>query len=310
MARYQGPIRLVILDIAGTVCDGPQDLRHLYPNDDGLAVKGPVIVFERMFRKYGMDVDWTTIRRPMGKFKKEHLREILEIREVDEQFRKVHKRAWNGGDIDSMFDMFRPEMAKVAVTDDLIRPFDGVREAIDELRSAGILVGCDTGYSIEAASAIYDRLAKKHGIKFDVVADSENVRGRPTPFLVYDCMYKTNVYPPAAVVKADDIKAGVQEGANSGAWTVGLYATGMHDYETLALAGADYLVPGARYMPQLVFNEIQPRLMRGGMPGELSSATPPDQAGRAIGINRTGVPDMRKEKAAAKPATSRSKVIA
>ena len=310
MARYHGPIKLVILDIAGTVCDGPQDLRHLYPNDDGLAVKGPVIVFERMFRKYGMDVDWTTIRRPMGKFKKEHLREILEIREVDEQFRRVHKRAWGDGDIDAMFDMFRPEMAKVAVSDDLIRPFDGVREAVETLRAAGILVGCDTGYSVEAATAIYDKLAKKHGIKFDVVADSEHVRGRPTPFLVYDCMYKTNVYPPAAVVKADDIKAGVQEGANSGAWTVGLYATGMHDYETLRLAGADYLVPGARNMPELVFNEIQPRLLRGGMPGELTTTTPPDQAGREVGINRIGVPDMEKAKPAAKPAASRSKVMA
>src|SRR5437016_11583390 len=118
-----------------------------------------------MFRKYGMEVDWSTIRRPMGKFKKEHLREILEIREVDEQFRRVHKRAWSNADIDAMFDMFRPEMAKVAVSDDLIRPFQGLREAIDELRAAGILVGCDTGYSIEAASAIYEKLAKKHGIK-------------------------------------------------------------------------------------------------------------------------------------------------
>jgi hypothetical protein len=43
MARYSGPIKLVIMDIASTVCDGPQDLRHLYPNDDGLAVKRPVI---------------------------------------------------------------------------------------------------------------------------------------------------------------------------------------------------------------------------------------------------------------------------
>ncbi|MEO5695056.1 MAG: HAD family hydrolase [Usitatibacter sp.] len=285
MARYTGPIRLVILDIAGTVCDGPQDLRHIYPNDDGLAVKGPVIVFESMFRQYGMEVDWATIRRPMGKFKKEHLREILQIPEVGAQFEAVHKRPWADSDVDAMFDKFRPEMAKVAVTEDLIRPFEGVREAIDTFRAAGILVGCDTGYSKEACSAIYATLERKHGIHFDVVADSENVRGRPTPFLVYDCMYKANVYPPAAVVKADDIRAGVQEGANSGAWTVGLYATGMHDFETLQLAGADYLVPGVRDLPGLVFQVIQPRLMRGGMPGELSTPTPPDQADRSIGIN-------------------------
>lgn len=307
MARYNGPIRLVILDIAGTVCDGPQDLRHLYPNDDGLAVKGPVIVFEAMFRKHGMEVDWATIRRPMGKFKKEHLREILQIPEVSAQFAAVHKRPWGEGDVDSMFDMFRPEMARVAATEDLIRPFEGVREAIDEMRAAGILVGCDTGYSKEACSAIYEALEKKHGVRFDVVADSENVRGRPTPFLVYDCMYKANVYPPAAVVKADDIKAGVQEGANSGAWTVGLYSTGMHDYETLRLAGADYLVPGARHLPSLVFNEIQPRLMRGSMPGELASATPPDQADREWGINRA--PGSVRTPAAAAGAGAKTKAM-
>ena len=308
MPRYNGPIRLVILDIAGTVCDGPHDLKHLYPNDDGLAVKGPVIVFEKMFRKHGMEVDWATIRRPMGKFKKEHLKEILAIPEVSAQFMRVHKRAWTNADIEEMFDMFRPEMAKVAVTEDLIRPFEGVREAIDEIRAAGIVVGCDTGYSKEACSAIYDTLARKHGVVFDVVADSENVRGRPTPFLVYDCMYKANIYPPAAVVKADDIKAGVQEGANSGAWTVGLYATGAHDYETLKSAGADYLVPGVRYLPGLVFNEIQPRMMRGAMPGELATATPPDQADRVIGNNLA--PGASAAKKFTEAVTSRGKKVA
>ena len=58
MARYTGKIKLAILDIAGTVCDGPQDLSHLYPEDDGLAVKGPVIVFEMMFEKFCIFPVW------------------------------------------------------------------------------------------------------------------------------------------------------------------------------------------------------------------------------------------------------------
>lgn len=268
MAGYRGPIKLVILDIAGTVCDGPQDLSHLYPSDDGLAVKGPVIVFEKMFQKFDMDVDWATIRRPMGKFKKEHLADILAFEAVGRRFREAHGRDWTEADIDEMFDMFRPTMAEIAVTEELIRPFEGLKEAVDQLQAAGILVGCDTGYPKETCDAIYGILEQKYGIRFDVTADSENVRGRPTPFLVYDCMYKTNVYPPAAVVKADDITAGVEEGANSGAWTVGIYATGAHDYGTLKAAGADYLVPGARHLPELIFNEIQPRLMQGALPGQ------------------------------------------
>ncbi len=114
-------------------------------------------------------------------------------------------------------------------------------------------------------------MEEKHGIRFDVVADSENVRGRPTPFLVYDCMYKANVYPPAAVIKADDIAAGIQEGANSGAWTVGVCETGAHDSDTLKKAGAHFTIPGARDLPELIENEIQPRLARGELPGQSSA---------------------------------------
>jgi phosphonoacetaldehyde hydrolase len=278
VSRYRGQVKLVILDIAGTICDGPQDLRSLYPNDDGLAVKGPVIVFEEMFKRYDMQVDWATLRKPMGKFKKEHLKEILQIPEVEAQFRKVHKRDWAQKDINEMFDHFRAQMAEVAVRDELIRPFAGVKEAIAQLQDEGIYVACDTGYSAEACEAIYGTLASRHGIKFDAVADSEGVRGRPTPFLVYDVMDKLSVYPPAAVVKADDITAGVQEGANSGAWTVGLYRTGAHNFEQLRDAGADFLVPGARYIPDLVFGQIQPMLMRGERPGALTPAKEPHTA--------------------------------
>ena len=38
--------------------------------------------------------------------------------------------------------------------------------------------------------------------------------------------------------------------------------------ETLKAAGADYLLPGARNLPELIFNEIQPRLMQGALPGQ------------------------------------------
>ena len=271
MTKYTGRIKLVILDIGGTVCDGPQDLSHLYSNDDGLAVKGPVIVFEMMFEKYGLEIDWETIRKPMGKFKKEHLADIMAFDHVGEQFREAQGRDWSEKDLDEMFDMFRPTMAEVAVTEDLIRPFDGVKEAIDTLRAEGIQVGCDTGYPVETCDAIYRTLEEKFGIRFDVVADSENVRGRPTPFLVYDCMYKANVFPPAAVIKADDITAGVQEGINSGAWTVGIFETGAHDRETLENAGAHFLVPSARDIPELIESEIHSRLARGELPGQSSA---------------------------------------
>jgi beta-phosphoglucomutase-like phosphatase (HAD superfamily) len=81
-------------------------------------------------------------------------------------------------------------------------------------------------------------------------------------------MYKANVFPPAAVIKADDITAGVHEGINSGAWTVGLFETGAHDAQTLTRAGAHFTVPGARDIPDLIESEIHPRLEQGELPGQ------------------------------------------
>ena len=82
-------------------------------------------------------------------------------------------------------------------------------------------------------------------------------------------MHKANVYPPAAVIKADDITAGVQEGVNSGAWTVGIFETGAHDRETLENAGAHFLVPCTSDIPDLIHTEIYPRLEQGELPGQL-----------------------------------------
>lgn len=268
MPRYAGNITLVIVDLAGTVCDGPQDLRHLYPSDDLLGVKSPVISFEKVMTRRKIHVDWATIRKPMGVFKKEHLRKLLQDDVVAAQFRHAHGRECNQNDLEEMFAEFRPIAVEVATSKDLVRPIDGVKEAIDRLREAGILLGCDTGYPMEAANAVYKALAEQHGISFDVTADSENVPGRPSPFLVFDCMQKAKVYPTTAVVKVDDVAAGVWEGNNAGAWTVAIYATGNDDYEKLAAAKPDFLIPSIRYLPEIIFCQIAPRVRRGELPGQ------------------------------------------
>ncbi len=61
-------------------------------------------------------------------------------------------------------------------------------------------MGCDTGYTKAASTALRKVLKEKHGLVFDVTTDAESVKGRPSPFMVFDCMDKANVYPVEAVV--------------------------------------------------------------------------------------------------------------
>jgi len=254
--------------MAGVVCDGPQDLSHIYPGDDLKGCKAPVIPFAEVLLKHNIVVDWATIRKHMGLYKKTHMQMLLEDIDVKAQFKKVYGHDWSKKDFDQIFDEFQQLLNEVIVREELAKPIEGALECIAKLREAGIVVGSDTGYTKEASTALRKLLKEKHNLVFDVTTDAETVKGRPSPFMVFDCMDKANVYPVEAVVKIDDTVAGMYEGRNAGAWTIGIYNTGSDDYDQLAKAKPDFLVPSINYVAEIIFNQIEPRLRRGKLPGQ------------------------------------------
>jgi len=271
--RYTGKIELAVLDTAGTFCDGPCDLSHRWPLDDLRGCKAPVVPFYEALRSFGIECDWATIRKPMGNFKPTHLRMLLNQPEVSSQFEEKYGRPWNEDDFEAILATFRPLMTKYIVDEDLAKPIPGAVECIEKLRAAGILIGCDTGYYESDSLMLNKLLEDKYGLKFDVVTNSEKVPGRPTPFMVYDCMLSAyhltkKVIPIESVVKIDDTAAGMKCGNNAGCWTIGLYASGSNDYDTLAASKPDFLVPDVSYVPEIIFGQIEPRLRRGERPGQ------------------------------------------
>jgi phosphonoacetaldehyde hydrolase len=112
------------------------------------------------------------------------------------------------------------------------------------------------------------KLEEKYGMHFDVTTNSEIVPGRPTPFMVYDCMLKTKTINIESVVKIDDTAVGMMCGNNAGCWTIGLYASGSNNYDMLEVAKPDFLVPSVAYVPDIIFGQIEPRLKRGERPGQ------------------------------------------
>ena len=270
--RYTGKIELAVLDTAGTFCDGPGDLGHRWPQDDLRGCKAPVVPFYEALLQFGIELSWASIRKPMGNFKPTHLRMLMELPEFNEQWKAKHKRDWIQEDFDKILATFRPLMSKYIVDEDLAKPIPGAVECINVLREAEILVGCDTGYYAEDSKALNKKLEDEYGLHFDVVTNAEKVPGRPWPFMVYDCMleaYKLNqkVLPIESVVKIDDTAAGMKCGNNAGCWTIGLYATGSNNYDQLADAKPDFLVPSVKYVPDIIFGQIEPRLRRGERPG-------------------------------------------
>lgn len=270
--NYTGKIELAVLDTAGTFCDGPADLRHRWPLDDLRGCKAPVIPFYEALKQFGIELSWASIRKPMGNFKPTHLHMLMELPEFKEQWYKKYNREADNKDFENILATFKPLMSKYIIDEDLSKPIDGAFECIDALREAGIIIGCDTGYYENDSMALNAVLAEKYHLTFDVSTNAEKVPGRPAPFMVYDCILaaykiKNKVIPIESVVKIDDTAAGMLCGNNAGCWTIGLYASGSNDYDQLAASKPDFLVPSVKYVPEIIFGQIEPRLRRGERPG-------------------------------------------
>ena len=112
MAPYAGRIKLCVLDTAGVVCDGPQNLRHMFPGDDLKGCKAPVIPFSKVLMNHNITVDWATIRKPMGVFKRTHLQMLLEDPKVAAPFQNEYGHPWTEQDLDALFEEFVPLLTR------------------------------------------------------------------------------------------------------------------------------------------------------------------------------------------------------
>lgn len=268
---YRGPVKLVILDWAGTTLD--------------YGCYAPAVVFVDVYRRQGVEITMEQARRPMGLHKRDHIKAISQFDDVAALWQKAHRRAASEGDVDAMFADFQPlQLQCLADYADLI---PGALEAVAALREGGILIGSTTGYFTEAMELLKVEAAKRGYVPDSSVCATEVPAGRPEPWMVVQNMMNTRVYPPEAVVKVDDTKPGIGEGLNAGTWTVGLAMTGnevgltLEEIEALdsgdldrrvakardglAKSGAHYVVDGISEVPSVI-EDINARLARGERP--------------------------------------------
>jgi len=268
---YRGPVKLVILDWAGTTMD--------------YGCYAPAVVFVEVYRRHGVEISMEQARRPMGLHKRDHIKAISQIEEVAEAWKKAHGRPVTEQDVDAMFADFQPlQLACLADYADLI---PGTLETVAALRERGIAIGSTTGYFTEAMELIKKEAARRGYVPDSSVCATQVPAGRPHPWMVLQNMFNTGIYPSEAVVKVGDTKPDIGEGLNAGVWTVGLAKTGNEmglnreeiealDAETrerklaqaregLARSGAHYVVDTiADLLP--VIDDVDARLARGERP--------------------------------------------
>ena len=219
-------IKLVVLDLDGTAVD--------------FGCHAPAIAMLEAFSRQRIMLTMQQVRSSLGLPNYEHVRTLLEMPAVSEQFQIVHGRRWNEADVMDL-DHELVELQTEAVT----RHCDLVPElaaCVEELRRRGIKIGTTTSYPRPAAEQIWDALAMA-GVEIDAhVAPDDVPSGRPAPWMIFRLMQELDVFPPACVVKVGDTAADIEEGKNAGCWTAVVIHSGneigltLQDWKSLPLA--------------------------------------------------------------------------
>ncbi|MBC8876692.1 MAG: phosphonoacetaldehyde hydrolase [Planctomycetes bacterium] len=268
---YQGPVKLVILDWAGTTMD--------------YGCYAPAVVFIEVYRRKGVDISIEEAREPMGAHKLVHIRKISQIPAVARRWQEVHGRPCTEDDVQAMFEEFVPlQLDCLAEYADLI---PGTLETVAELRARGIKIGSTTGYTREMMELLL-REAADRGYEPDATVCASDVpAGRPEPWMCLANAQTLGVYPMEACVKVGDTLPDIDEGLNAGMWTIGLAKTGNEvglneqeiaelpaaelqrrldrAYQRMAQSGAHYVVDTVADVLPLI-DQIQERLASGERP--------------------------------------------
>ena len=269
--RYRGPVKLVILDWAGTTMD--------------YGCFAPAVVFVEVYRRNGVEISMEEAREPMGAHKLVHIRKISQIPAVARRWQGVHGRPCTEDDVRKMFDQFVPlQLDCLAQYADLI---PGTLEVVAELHKRGVKIGSTTGYTGEMMALLLAEARERGYAPDSTVCATDVPAGRPEPWMCLRNAENLGVYPMEACVKIGDTLPDVDEGLNAGMWTIGLAKSGnelgMNEKEIAALpadrlqarldraygrmaaAGAHYVVDTiADVLP--VIDRIHERIAAGGRP--------------------------------------------
>lgn len=251
-------IECIIMDWAGTAVD--------------YGCFAPVAAFISAFAEKELTIDVVQTRRPMGLPKIQHIRELLSMPEVNEQFIARYGRTWTEEDAVALNVLF--EKYLFASLKEYTDPIPGVIPTLEKLRAEGIKIGSTTGYTREMMDVVLPAAAAK-GYRVDYCATPNLLpAGRPAPYMVFENLTKLAVPCLDTVIKVGDTIADIQEGVNAKVWSVGIALgsneMGLTEAETKAMpaaeleariqkvtermlaAGASYVIRSIEELPALI----------------------------------------------------------
>jgi phosphonoacetaldehyde hydrolase len=207
---YRGPIRGLVLDWAGTILD--------------YGSLAPVAAFLEVFRREHVEITRDEARAFMGTYKKDHIRSLTKLPRIRDRWREIHGKVPDESDVERIYEAFSP--IQIDCLADHAELIPGCLDTISALRSRGIKIGSNTGYSAPMMKVVL-REASRQGFTADAMVCADDVpQGRPAPWMALENARRLGIFPLEALAKVDDTIPGIEEGLNAGMWSIGVVKTG------------------------------------------------------------------------------------
>jgi phosphonatase-like hydrolase len=138
-------------------------------------------------------------------------------------------------------------------TDPNVRELADAGKVFASLRSMGVKVAADTGFSRKVATSVLRRLGWDSPGILDAWITADQVKsGRPAPYMIFHLMEQLGVTDVSRVVKVGDTPVDIGEGkAARCGLTVGVLS-GSHSANQLSKHQPDALIPDIGSLPELL----------------------------------------------------------
>lgn len=222
-------IRMVVFDMAGTTV-----------NEDNVVYK----TLQRAMsdRGYHFTLD-QVIAEGAGKEKLQAIKSVLTLGEInDEQL---------STEIYQHFIILLDE----AYTYLTVHPQPHTLELFHSLRQQNTIVILNTGYQVETAYSLIEKLGWEKGEDYDDLITASDVKNsRPQPDMIRLAMNKFMIQNPNEVVKVGDSITDIEEGKNAGcALSIGI-TTGAHSFTQLFSAHPDFIISDLLELLEIIKN--------------------------------------------------------
>lgn len=210
-------IELAVFDMAGTVV-----------NENNVVYK----TLQKAINNKGYDLSLDfVLKHGAGKEKHQAIMDILS--EIDSEGRESSEPIFE--DFKLLLD---DAYEKLEVTS-----FEGIPEMLSKLKTNGIKIALNTGYSKAVAELLLHKMKWAKGVQYDVLVTADDVKnGRPKPDMIVKAMQVLGIHDANKVLKTGDSIIDIEEGKNAQCGlTIGV-TTGAHTKEQLATANPTYIL--------------------------------------------------------------------